>query len=71
MFCIEFLYFEHMNIICLRYAKHLSRATDAQFATQYGSRFHRWQAPATPMSGHRSRRVSLYYTYGKDMLSIC
>ncbi|KAJ5926167.1 hypothetical protein N7516_007940 [Penicillium verrucosum] len=31
-------------------------ATDTQFRATYGSRFHRFQIPSTPTSGHRSRR---------------
>ncbi|KAJ6018565.1 hypothetical protein N7522_002029 [Penicillium canescens] len=31
-------------------------ANNAQFRATYGSRFHRFQVPSTPTSGHRSRR---------------
>ncbi|KAJ5100009.1 hypothetical protein N7532_007010 [Penicillium argentinense] len=31
-------------------------ANDAGFAAIYGTRFHRFQVPATPTSGYRSRR---------------
>ncbi|KAK9342746.1 hypothetical protein V1522DRAFT_395007 [Lipomyces starkeyi] len=38
-------------------------ASDRQFANTWGMRFHRYEVPATPGSGHRARRVSSYSGY--------